>query len=262
MTFLSHVSRITESETIEELWSLHVERMRDYGFDRMIYGYTRFRTAHSFGNLDDVLILSNHSRAYLDGFLDRGMYMNGPMFRWVTEHDGSCSWRLIAEMEESGTLSPAERRVLAFNRKMGVTAGYSISFRNGSFREKGAIGLTARPGLTQDDVDAIWDEHGQEIESINAITHLKIMSLPRIAPGRSLTPRQREALEWVGDGKSIQDIALLMGVTVTTVEKHLRLAREALNVQTTAQAVLKAAYQNQIFTVSIDKGTGRTGVQA
>jgi LuxR family transcriptional regulator len=62
-----------------------------------------------------------------------------------------------------------------------------------------------------------------------------------------LTARQREVLGWVGDGKTVQDIALLIGLTPATVEKHLRLARAALNVETTAQAVLKAAFQNQIF---------------
>ena len=38
-----------------------------------------------------------------------------------------------------------------------------------------------------------------------------------------------------------------MGLTSATVEKHLRLAREALAVETTAQAVLKAALHNQMF---------------
>jgi LuxR family transcriptional regulator len=54
-------------------------------------------------------------------------------------------------------------------------------------------------------------------------------------------------LEWVGDGKTTQDIAVLMGLTSATVEKHLRLARESLAVETTAQAVLKASFQNQMF---------------
>ena len=40
---------------------------------------------------------------------------------------------------------------------------------------------------------------------------------------------------------------MLMGLTSATVEKHLRLAREALGVETTAQAVLKAAFANQMF---------------
>ena len=62
-----------------------------------------------------------------------------------------------------------------------------------------------------------------------------------------LTKRQREMLQWVGDGKTTQDIALLIVLTPATVEKHLRLAREALDVETTAQAVLKAAFYNQMF---------------
>jgi hypothetical protein len=40
---------------------------------------------------------------------------------------------------------------------------------------------------------------------------------------------------------------VIMGLTSATVEKHLRLAREALAVDTTAQAVLKASFSNQMF---------------
>jgi len=57
------------------------------------------------------------------------------------------------------------------------------------------------------------------------------------------------ALEWVGDGKTTQDIALSMGLTSATVEKHPRLVREALSVKTAAQAVLKAALRNQMFVI-------------
>jgi DNA-binding CsgD family transcriptional regulator len=74
------------------------------------------------------------------------------------------------------------------------------------------------------------------------------MTLP-YSGARHLTRRQREVLQWVGDGKTTQDIALLIGLTPGTVEKHLRLAREALDVETTAQAVLKAAFYNQMFII-------------
>jgi len=54
-------------------------------------------------------------------------------------------------------------------------------------------------------------------------------------------------LQWVADGKTVRDIACIMGLTRATVEKHLRLAREALDAETTAQAVMKAALQNRFF---------------
>ena len=145
-----------------------------------------------------------------------------------------------------GRLSPAEARVLDFNRRMGVSAGYTVSFRAESRRAKGAIALIARPGLGQEDADALWARRGDEVVLMNTVARLRILALPH-SGGRQLTPRQREVLQWVGDSKTAADIALLMGLTPATVEKHLRLAREALDVETTAQAVLKASFFNQMF---------------
>lgn len=236
---------------IESLWDAHTQKMAEYGFDRMIYGFTRYRTSTSLGDPEDFIILTNHSRAYTDEFLTGGLYFHAPMVRWALSHDGACSWKVLNEMFTSRALTDAEKRVFDFNRQMGVTAGYTISFKAISSRSKGAIALTAREGLDQEAVDEIWDEHGNDIHLMNSIAHLKILSLPYNTPARSLTPRQREALEWVGDGKTMQDIALLMGLTPATVEKHLRLAREALAVETTAQAVLKAAFANQMFVLDV-----------
>ena len=132
---------------------------------------------------------------------------------------------------------------------MKVTTGYTISFKSVSPRSKGAIALTGEASKTQAEIDAVWDKHGPEIVVMNNVVHLKILSLPYVGPTRGLTKRQLEALHWVGDGKTTADIALLMGLTPATVEKHLRLARDVLNVETTAQAVLKAALHKQMFVV-------------
>lgn len=232
---------------IEELWDLHTTLMAKYGFDRLIYGYTRYRTATSLGDPDDFVLLTNHKSDYSDVFIGEGLYFHAPMVRWALDNDGACSWSVMHEMAQTNTMTGPERKVLEFNLQQGVTAGYSISFKSISPRTKGAIALTGREGLSQDDIDAIWARHGDDIIVLNTITHLRILSLPYAAPGQSLTNRQREVLGWVGDGKTIQDIALLLGLTGATVEKHLRLARDSLNVETTAQAVLKAAFQNQMF---------------
>lgn len=247
---LDHLEQILEAGSIETIWALHVAKMAEYGFDRMLYGFTRFRTLNSFGNVDDMLILSNHSADYLCDFAKSGLFHHAPMVKWAATHEGACSWRLIEELVASGRMTPEERQVLALNLRYDVRAGYSISFRDVSVRAKGAIGLCAAPGLRQHQVEATWQRHGHAILMINNVTHLRITAMPFASSRRPLTPRQREALEWVGDGKTMQDIATIMGLTPATVEKHLRLAREALDVDTTAQAVLKASFQNQIFIVA------------
>ena len=243
----SYLHRLANYLSGQDLWEAHTDKMAEYGFDRLIYGFTHYRSGVSLGDPEDFVILTNHDQDYMNVFIGEQHYLNAPMVNWALNNEGAGSWSVLGEMRKSETLTPQELRVLAFNVSMGVKAGYTISFKAISARSKGAIALTAREGMTQEEVDAMWEEHGNDIQLMNNIAHLKILTLPYVSPKRVLTRRQREALEWVGDGKTMQDIAVLMGLTSATVEKHLRLAREALAVETTAQAVLKAAFANQMF---------------
>lgn len=249
MSLGTFLKDLTNAPSIEVLWDMHTRKMASYGFDRLLYGFTNFRTATSLGDPDDFIVLTNHSSDYTDVFVGERLYFKAPMVKWALESEGARSWDFLTEKMKAGKMTAAEQEVLMFNIKHGVTTGYSISFKAISPRTKGAIALTARKGMTQEEVDAVWAKHGDEIVVMNNVTHLKIMSLPYNPPSRGLTKRQREALLWVGDGKTMQDIGILMGLTSATVEKHLRLARQALSVETTAQAVLKAAFQNQMFVV-------------
>lgn len=247
MEFRDYLHFLSNAKSLEQLWAAHVEQMDQFGFDRLMYGYTQYRTETSLGDPEDFVILTNHDRAYVDGFLHSGLYFHAPMLHWALANEGAGSWKMIGQMMASETITADERRVYDFNRSQGVLAGYTISFKSVFGRSKGAISLCARADLSQDDIDAVWSEHGDDILLMNNMAHLKILTLPYTAPNRGLTKRQREALAWVGDGKTTQDIAILMGLTSATVEKHLRLAREALSVETTAQAVLKASLHNQMF---------------
>jgi LuxR family transcriptional regulator len=246
---VEHLDEITNASSMEALWDMHCRKMAEYGFDRMFYGYTNYRLGKSLGDPDDFIILTNHTKEYTDWFLGQSMYFHAPMVKWALQNEGWTSWAMVADMWESGVLSASERKVIEFNQKMNVKAGYTISFRSVSPRSKGAIALTAAADMTQADADAIWAENAADLLVMNNVAHLKILSLPYIGPTRELTKRQLEALHWVGDGKTTADIALLMGLTPATVEKHLRLARDVLNVETTAQAVLKAAFHHQMFVV-------------
>lgn len=249
--YLDYLSRLTMASSIEDLWTLHTEEMARFGFDRLMYGQTRFRLGNGrshMGEPEDLLVLSNHDFVYLERFVHGRMYLNAPMLRWAEANPGhAASWRWIED--NADTLSPEELEVVEFNRSHGLTAGFSISFQSSSSRTRGVISLAGKPGMTQRDVEGIWKENGRIIKIMNDVLHLKICSLP-YADDNPLTQRQREALEWIGQGKTIQDIAVILGVKPPTVEKHLRLARDALNVETTAEAVLKASLKGQIFRVA------------
>lgn len=239
--------------SVDELWAHHAQTMASHGFDRLFYAYSAFRRPGNLGNPEDALVLTNHSPEYIDSYVNNGLFRSGPLMNWANENVGAISWREVRARTDPHAMTEGERHVAELNRRFGLIAGYTISFPMALKHASAGIGLTARPGLTQDDVDAIWAERGEEIEIINHVAHLCITQLPATGQSRMLTPRQTEVLELVADGKTIQDIALLLERNSATVEKHLRGARDTLGVETTAQAVRKASVLNQIFL--LDHGT-------
>lgn len=238
---------IAEAQTVNAVWGLAAPFYAALGFGRVNYGFTRFLSARSIGDPDDALFLTTASPDYAHRYFAGGFYARTPAFRWAQTHSGACTWRWIRLAMERGELTESEIAALRVNATMGIRAGITVSFPEASLRAKGALGLIADPDLSEDDVEGIFATRRDDLLAVAHMMHLKIIQLPVPTRRRGLTQRQREALEWIADGKQTQDIALLMGVSAAMVEKHLRLAREALGVETTAQAVAKATLLNLIF---------------
>lgn len=244
--FTTYLDTLVMADSIDTLWAAHCARMAGYGFDRVMYGHTHYMNGRSFGDPHDWIVRANFEGDFFEGYIDRGLYARCPLMKWAIENDGYCSWGTIHDQYDS--LSAEEKEVVDFDRQHGMNAGYSMSFPSHKQRSKGGMALIARDGLSQPEVDLIWAEHGQNIMLGAKIVHLKIMTLPHnYNRTRELSRRQREILEWVGMGKTGTEIAQIIGVTPTTVEKHLREARAILDTCNAAHTVAKATLANQIF---------------
>jgi DNA-binding CsgD family transcriptional regulator len=62
----------------------------------------------------------------------------------------------------------------------------------------------------------------------------------------TLTVQQRKCLVWVAEGKSTEEIALILNISVSTVNKHLDSASKSLNTNSRAHAVAKVIDGNLI----------------
>ena len=63
MDLTKFLFKMSAAKDTEELWNLLLKGMDFYGFDRLLYGFSRFTTGTSVGNPNDFLILSNHKKA-------------------------------------------------------------------------------------------------------------------------------------------------------------------------------------------------------
>lgn len=241
------ISRLAETTTVDAVWSQATDFYAELGLGRANYGFTRFLHMRNVGDPDDAIFLTTGSADYARFYFQNGFYARTPVYRWAVANSGACTWKWVQDAYLAGKLSAEEEDAVRQNAVWAVRAGISVSFPETTTRSKGALGLIADPGIGTDQVEALWEARRDEILAVAHMMHLRLITLPQPAAKRSLTERQRQALEWVADGKTTQDVALLMEVSAAMVEKHLRLAREALAVDTTTQAVAKASLLNLIF---------------
>lgn len=136
-----------------------------------------------------------------------------------------------------------------FERLIGEGLGLvqAISLYGTVLNSCGVVLLWAGRHASEGHLTELWHQSGHAMELLANVLHMRIATLSRGTAGRDLTPRQREVLLWRSLGKTVAEIAVILGITVATVEKHLRLARENLGVETTPQAVLKAHVTQQLF---------------
>lgn len=86
--------------------------MAEYGFDRIIYGFSHFMSKTSLGDPDDFVLLTNHDPKYMNLFIGSGLYRDAPMVRWALNNVGACSWGYLWDELASGSLSEREKQVI------------------------------------------------------------------------------------------------------------------------------------------------------
>lgn len=246
-TFAGHLSAILSATEQETVWSMSCTFFREIGFAHAIYGYSPDSWGARLGSPEDYLVLSTFDAAVSAELIGQGHYLHSLTFHWALQNVGVASWAM--PVSESG-LAPdfvVNPLALEFFARHGLATGCSVGFPNERTRGNAVLALIAPTSVSQDEVDHWLDQSGDMIFVAATIAHNRLSTLPYPTPRGSLTARQREVLEWVAEGKTAADIATIMGLSAATVDKHLRLARETLGVETTAHALIKAAFLNQVF---------------
>lgn len=240
---------------IESVWAECVAAFRALGFVHVIYGYSPDARGAILGSADDFLVLSTLKRDRMAALVANGFHFQSITFNWAMRHAGVASWSMQAHEANLPAGFVQRPEALAFFADAGLQAGVSIGFATGRTRGAAAMALAVPLDVTQAQVDAWLPGARTVLFVLGCVAHRALSALPWTRASGDLTPRQREVLEWVAEGKTMADIAIILNLQPATVEKHLRLARLVLGVDTTAHALIKAAFLNQLYAT----GPGRPG---
>lgn len=248
---------MANATTTVEVWAFATEFLAAHGFCRVAYGASHLGRDEKFSDPRNFTYMTNYNSSDSKTNFSLEKHRHTATYRWLMHNTGAVSWGWSQNEYREGRLEGEELVAHEQALKIGLSAGYSISFADASPRYRAAVSLGAAPDRTQAEIDAYWQIHGVDIQAFCHMLHLKFRSMPNPTERRPLSPRQREVLQWVAEGKTTQDTAMIMGISPAMVEKHLRLAREVLDVETTAHAIARAAMLNELFSTAQDHAPKR-----
>lgn len=253
MDLLTDIENVLAARTTDGLWRQYKDRLAGLGFPYISYYSIRIIETGGDRRVDDWLFLTSCAPRLLHEVLAQDAFASVPMYRWLAANRGSESWDWMQKLRQAGRLSDTEERMLDLFARHGHVSGYAVSLSDSVQQVRAGVILSGVLGMDQRGLDALWRQHGALVEALTGLVHLRLATLPYDPPKEVLTLRQREVLEQIAVGRTTQEIAELLGVSRATVEKHLRLARQALGARTTPQAILQASNRRQIF---LDPGEG------
>jgi len=259
MEVLKDIEVILAARSAQAVWQHYVARLTGLGFPNVSYHAIRVLETSCGQMLDDSILLSSYSPRLMQELVSLDLLESTPLYMSLTNRKSSESWDGMQRRRLAGRLSPREERVIDIFARYGHVAGYVVSMNDDVEHIRAGILLSGTIGMRQDKLDELWARHGRLVEALSGLINLRISTLPYAERECVLTVRQREVLECISTGHTMQEIAEILKVTPATVEKHLRLARKALGAKTTAQAILLAARRKQIFSSSAEPGVMMSG---
>lgn len=242
-----NLERLLHATSADDLWQVFAEVMWGLGYPHVCYTARRFADMPRMWLAEDLEWRSTYPDSFLADMRHEDLLTASPWSAWSRENTGARPASWIETDAGAAYLTTQSRQMIATCQRHGVWHGHVVSLLGVSVRVTGTVVMNTGRRTDQAHADDLWEKVGNDVISLAQVMHLRINALPRIQGEGVLTRRQREVVEWAAYGKTVAEIARILGVTSTTIEKHLRLAREQLGVGTTAQAILKAHVKNQIF---------------
>lgn len=242
---IDHLQKIARAPDIDSLRAAFLDAVAAQGFANVFYAARFLPALPNLSRQDQDVVITNMPEALLRAVRQTRDGQPALWAQWASRNDGSISGRELRKMlVDPGAALPPD---LEAARQFGMEAIQIVSLRSQVMRWTGAVLLNPRAGASHDELEQLWSECRREVGLICRVAHLRLATIPHNSGQPLLTPRQREVLEWRSAGKTVGEIATIIGVTPATVEKHMRLAREALGAQTTAQAILRAHVAHELF---------------
>jgi LuxR family transcriptional regulator, quorum-sensing system regulator CciR len=206
-----------------------------------------FRYFACFSHVDPLdppghaIFVHNYPDAWFRQYSEQGFYRIDPVFRHAQNSASPFFWDATFR---AATMTKAQKKVLAEARPFGLAHGYTLP-----------INSSWLPGSLRASCSVIPDSENLNTGSyatLKVLAHFLYASVTSActpansAPFSELTPRERQCLVLVAQGKDEWTIARILGLSPATVHYHIGRLKRRFQVATGPQAVFSAVMTGQL----------------
>ncbi len=189
----------------------------------------------------EPLLISNYNNDWTSHYVAQGYQFFDPVIRKSLRCATPFGWGPELVGRDS---PPRIRRFFYEAADFGIRYGHT--FPSGQWRN-GRAALTFATDQRRHEYQRCLRRHGEALQLISFLFHAEVQSMRDCnlsADDVSLSRRQMQCLEWAARGKTVEEVAQLLGIKRPTAKYHLDRAKAKLGVKTNIQAAIEFKKKN------------------
>jgi DNA-binding CsgD family transcriptional regulator len=240
MDVFSFIECSNQTRSLSALFELLVNCATEEGFSEVAYGALTYEEPVHLPEHSPPAVAMNYPPEWCDRYFERKYHEIDPVVRRTPAFSRPFTWDELADRCQ---LQASEQLVMDEAREAGLKHGISVPL----FGPSGRVSVLSFASRF-DDVDPL-----NRMSRLNALAwqfHIAFAEIAPISkpsnPTVELTARERDCLRWTAEGKTSWDIGMIMSISESTVNFHLKNAMRKFGTTSRTVAVVKAIRLNLI----------------
>lgn len=238
--FENFVAATSKAEKADELFSILIKALDNIGYDRVIFSIVNDRDLTPEGR--SLGIFHNYPEDWQKYYHEKKFEQIDPVIKYGAIASRPFRWQDLIERMK---LSQRQTNFFHEGMEAGLYNGVAIPIR-GSRAQLSGVALASSQKI---------DACDNRLDLINAYCQQFFLCykrmflkdpIPEGISGDLLTPKETEILTWAANGKTDEEIGIILSISRHTVDTHLRHIFQKLDVTTKIQAVVKGIMMGMI----------------
>jgi len=232
-------SQLNSINTVENLNQLFEATLRSLGLSQWAYQLTR----RHINDTRDPQIITNFPEEWLNYYVESNYSAIDPV---VTQSKHIKSMFVWSDLLKQVGMTKRQQVIFNEASEFELDDGVGIPIL-------GINGLKATVSIACHSTDELNKTLLESKPLIQAVSHLYHFKLVELTPRQTLlskvivlTPREKECLLWLAQGKTASDIANILSIAERTVVYHIENTKNKLGASNRTHAVAKAIFESYI----------------